>query len=71
MPAVLLRSLAALRSVEQLPVASAGVVIAENILFRRLLALAAQLRQACMNCREIIGSAGSGHVSSWDFAGCR
>jgi len=36
-----------------------------------LLALAAQLGEAGMNRLEIIGSAGSGHVSSWDFAGCR
>src|SRR5487761_1398205 len=60
-PAVLLQPLAALGGTEQGPLAASGAVIAAAILLGRLLALAAQLDQAGVNGREIVGGTGSGH----------
>jgi hypothetical protein len=63
-PAIAFRALASFGGAEQPAVFSAGAVIASGTLFRRLVALAAQFGQTGMNRRKIIGSTGSGHVSS-------
>jgi hypothetical protein len=66
-PAVSFGPLATFGSAEQPSAHSIRTIIARAILLCRLVALAAQLLQACMDRREIIGSAGSCHVSSWYF----
>jgi hypothetical protein len=55
---------AAFEPLQQAAAADAGLVCVLSVLFYGLRTLAAQLLHACTDRGEIIGNAGSGHVSS-------
>jgi hypothetical protein len=58
------RPVAAFEPLQQATAAEAGLVCVWGFLFQRLRTLAAQLLYARTDRGEIIGNAGSGHVSS-------